>query len=104
MTQRSHPAGVLVGFHQACGGALFQRLSQILPCVVGRAGPSQERIARLHQAAVGAQLAGGMRAQPLGGFRSVVQRVHQNDSSTDWVKICGLTAMSGCTPSRRKVC
>ena len=50
------------------------------------------------------QRAGDPAAQPLGGFLGTVEFEHQNDSSTACTTICGLTFMSGCTPSMRRVC
>jgi hypothetical protein len=76
----------------------------MLAAVSGRAGPGNEAVAQADLAAVGVQHAGDAFAQPPGGLHGGVEFGHQNDSSTALATICGLTAMSGCTPIMRRVC
>ena len=101
--QRSPGVGTF-GFEQAGARTLRQRGLQVLASVGGGTGPGDEGIPRTDLAAVGAQIARDALAQPARHQDRVVQGRHQNDSSTALATICGLTAMSGCTPSRRSVC
>ena len=72
---------------------------------VGRGtGPGDEAVAGADLAAVGLQRARDLGAQPLRCLLGCVKFAHQNDSSTAFATICGLTAMSGCTPIMRSVC
>jgi len=75
-----------------------------LAAVDRRTGPGYETVTRANQAAVAAKGAGDPAAEPVRRLRRSVELKHQNDSSTAWTTICGLTAMSGCTPIMRSVC
>ena len=85
--QHVQPWGVSSFFHEASFGTLRQGLRQVTPAIGSRTRPGNEAVTRLHQAAVGAQLARHARAQPAGRFLSAVQGLHQNDSSTAWATI-----------------
>ncbi|MNL48025.1 hypothetical protein D3C87_1708490 [compost metagenome] len=88
-------------------GAARQGIANVRAAVGGRAGPGNEAVTGPDLAAVGLQRAGHRLAQPGNG---VVHRIQQgqcarhSDSSTASATICGLTAMSGCTPIMRSVC
>ena len=98
------PVFAALRLDQAGRSPLVQGLRQILAPIGGRTRPGDERITGLDHSAVGTQLARHAGVQPLRSFGGAVQGLHQNDSSTDLATICGLTAMSGCTPNKRKVC
>src|SRR5207253_10528024 len=90
--------------HEARLGALLQRAVHELASIRRRTRPCDEAVARAHLAAVAVHLARHAGAQPVGCFAGRAQDLHQNDSSTACTWICGLTFMSGCTPSTRSVC
>ena len=92
-----------LGFHQAGGGAGLQRRGHEAPAVVGITRPRDEGIARLHQAAVGAQRALDPGGQPAGsGLRGFQTRQrHQKlsiSAGPGVVTMPGLNSMSGATP------
>ena len=66
--------------------------------------PGKKSVTGLHASAVRGELRGHMGTQPTRGFDGRVQMLHQNDSASALATTCGLTAMSGCTSSMRKVC
>ena len=70
------------------------------------AGPGDEGVATLDQAAVGLQGSGDARAQPGNslGYGCQGARPAHSDSSTALVTISGCTAMSGATLIMRSVC
>ena len=90
--------------NQASRGARGERRAHKLAPIGCGAGPGDKAVAPGQFSAVGAQAAGHAFAQPAGGLFSGVELRAQNDSSTAWVVICGLTLMSGCTPIMRRVC
>ena len=95
-------------FDQTGPGAAHHGIGHMRAAIGGGTGPGNEAVAGRDLAAVGVQGAGDARAQPLHGLASGLQGVerrwHHSDSSTALATICGLTAMSGCTPIMRRVC
>src|SRR6185369_17247691 len=90
--------------HHAGHRALCHRRGPIVAPGGCRARPRNETIARTSLPAVTVQRPRDAAAQPAGGLLGAVEFQHQNDSSTASTTICGLTFMSGCTPSSRSVC
>ena len=90
--------------HQTGSSALFKRAGHVLAAIGGSARPCDESVTGPHLTAVRAQFARHALAQPLGRLNRGLELDHQNDSSTALTTTCGLTDMSGCTPSRRRVC
>src|SRR3989338_10410006 len=91
---------------QASHSTPRKRIADVGAAVGGSAWPGDETIAGTDLAAVGLQGAGHPLAQP---GHSIVHRLEQrhrrhSDSSTALATICGLTALSGCTPLMRSGC
>ena len=91
-------------FDQTGARPLLQSLHHMLSGVGALTDPGKKSVTGLHASAVRGELRGHMGTQPTRGFDGRVQMLHQNDSASALATTCGLTAMSGCTSSMRKVC
>src|SRR5690606_33369391 len=89
--------------HRNCGPG--SQCSRHKPAAIsGGTRPGDEAVTCSQLAAVAQQITSHTFVQPLGDLNGLLQALHQNDSSTASVTICGLTLISGCTPKTRRVC
>ena len=102
-------AQAMGNFDEASHRAGGQRRLHVLPAIERIAGPGDEGVARLHEAAVGAQRAAHPRRQPargrLGGLQA--RERHQKLSTSAGpgaATMPGLNSMSGATPIERRLC